>query len=152
MYSGIALGCLQGQCPSVVPVDWQERIGVGKETTGAGVPDRNRKPKKSDCRFFNTILHPMAKKVKIYNISGNLVSDIKINLNKHNNFYAIAHLKGKTGVVTTVVTHAKGAIAALSRRKAGDAVSFFGRYISPMAGALFSAQGIRAKKTVEVTA
>ena len=93
----------------------------------------------------------MATKAKIYNIRGNLVSDVKINLNKHNNFYAIAHVKGEKGL-TTVVTHAKGAIAALSRRKTGDGVSFFGRYISPMEGSIFSARGIRAKKTVEVTA
>jgi len=93
----------------------------------------------------------MATKAKIYNISGNLVSDVKINLNKHNNFYAIAHLKGEKGLAT-VVTHAKGAIVALSRRRAGDAVSFYGCYISSMSDAIFSARGIRTKKNIETSA
>jgi hypothetical protein len=83
--------------------------------------------------------------MKIYNVAGNLVSDVKILLNRHQNFYAVAHLKGQRGL-TTVVTHAKKAIVELARLRMGDRVSCYGAHISPEPEALFSARGVRTPK------
>jgi hypothetical protein len=87
---------------------------------------------------------------KVYNIAGNLVSDVKINLNKHNNFYAVAHIHGPKGE-TTVVTHAKKAIASLSRRKVGEKVSFYGAFVKSRTG-IFGAKGLRPYKQEPVAA
>jgi len=83
---------------------------------------------------------------KVYNIVGNLVTDVKINLNKHNNFYAFARISGSKGE-TTVVTHAKKAIAALSQRRLGQSVSLYGAFCASGHGSLFSVRGVRAIKT-----
>jgi hypothetical protein len=87
---------------------------------------------------------------EIYNITGNLVSDVRINLNKHMNFYAVAHILGPKGEIT-VVTHAKKAIASLSRRKAGEKVSFYGAFVKSRTG-IFGAKGLRPYKQETVAA
>lgn len=83
----------------------------------------------------------LKKPMKTYNVTGTLLRDVRIDLNKHQNFYAVAQLKGPRGLAT-VVTHAKKAIAELARRRVGDQVTCYGSHVSPHPGALFSARGV----------
>lgn len=107
------------------------------ETTDASAADTEQKSPESFKALKANLKEPM----KTYNVTGTLLRDVRIDLNKHQNFYAVAQLKGPRGL-TTVVTHAKKAIAALSGRRAGDQVTCYGAHVSPHPGAFFSARGV----------
>ncbi len=92
----------------------------------------------------------MEYKSKLYNISGNLISDASIKINKRNRLYAVARVKG-AHKTTTVVSHAKKAIAALAGKKAGEFVCLFGVYDEWDNRLTFNAMGSRGLKPAAPT-
>jgi hypothetical protein len=87
----------------------------------------------------------MANTTKLYNISGNLISDVQIKNNSNGKPFALARVQGAKRA-TTVMTHVKAGIAALEGRKAGEAVRLFGTYVKGDKGQTFSAMGLSPER------
>jgi len=82
---------------------------------------------------------------KLYNINGNLISDVEIKNNSNGKSFALARVQGDKRA-TTVLTYVKNGIAALQGLKAGQSVRLFGTFKKGDKGQTFSAMGISPER------